>query len=103
MRWAGHVDLTEEMRKLYRVLARKYEEKRPFGRLRRRWENGIRMDVSEIGWRYRVDPAGLGYMPMEISRKYSDEPAGSGATDFVSHRVALPPTNSVPNSSSWYV
>jgi hypothetical protein len=28
----------------------KPEEKRPFGRPRRRWENGIRMDLREIGW-----------------------------------------------------
>jgi hypothetical protein len=24
--------------------------KRPFGRPRRRWEDGIRMDLKEIGW-----------------------------------------------------
>jgi hypothetical protein len=25
-------------------------EKRPLGRSRRRWEDGIKMDVTEIGW-----------------------------------------------------
>jgi hypothetical protein len=25
-------------------------EKRPLGRLRRRWEDGIRIDLREIGW-----------------------------------------------------
>jgi hypothetical protein len=27
------------------------EGKRPIGRPRRRWEDGIRMDLREIGWR----------------------------------------------------
>jgi hypothetical protein len=50
MRWAGHVARTGEERKVYRVLVRKLEGKRPLGRPRRRWENGIRMDLREIGW-----------------------------------------------------
>jgi hypothetical protein len=49
MRWAGHVARIGEERKVYRVLVRKPERKRPLGRPRRRWEDGIRMDVSEIG------------------------------------------------------
>jgi hypothetical protein len=39
-----------EERKVYRVLLEKPEGKRPLGRPRRRWENGIRMDLREIGW-----------------------------------------------------
>jgi hypothetical protein len=34
----------------YRVLVGKPERKRPLGRPRRRWENGIKMDLREIGW-----------------------------------------------------
>jgi hypothetical protein len=37
-------------RKVYRVLVRKPEGKRPLGRLRHKWEDGIRMDLREIGW-----------------------------------------------------
>jgi hypothetical protein len=37
-----------EERKLYRVLVGKREGKRPRGRPRRRWEDGIRMNVMEI-------------------------------------------------------
>jgi hypothetical protein len=37
-------------RKLYRVLVEKPEGKRPLGRPRHRWEDGIRMDLGEIGW-----------------------------------------------------
>jgi hypothetical protein len=59
MRWAVHVAHMREERKVYRVLVGKPKEKRPLGRPRRRWEDGIRMDISEIGWRgCRVDPAG---------------------------------------------
>jgi hypothetical protein len=49
MRWAGHVARMGEERKVYKVLVRKSEGKRPLGRPRRRWEVGIRMVVREIG------------------------------------------------------
>jgi hypothetical protein len=35
-------------RNLYKVLVEKSKGKRQFGRPRRRWENGIRMDLEEI-------------------------------------------------------
>jgi hypothetical protein len=38
-----------EERKEYKVLVGKPEGKIPFGRPRRRWEDGIRMDLMEIG------------------------------------------------------
>jgi hypothetical protein len=37
-----------EERKVYKVLVGKPEGKRPLGRQRRRWEDGIRMDLREI-------------------------------------------------------
>jgi hypothetical protein len=49
MRWAGHVARMGEERNVYKVLMRKLEGKRPLGRPRRRWEDGIRMDLREIG------------------------------------------------------
>jgi hypothetical protein len=51
MRWAGHVTRMGEERKVYKVLVGKAEGKRPLGRPRRRWKDGIRMDliVREIG------------------------------------------------------
>jgi hypothetical protein len=49
MRWAGHVTYMGEERKLHKILVGKPEGKRPLGRPRRRWEDGIRMDVREIG------------------------------------------------------
>jgi hypothetical protein len=38
-----------EERKVYKVLVGKPEGKRPLGRPRRRWEDGTRMDLREIG------------------------------------------------------
>jgi hypothetical protein len=39
-----------EGRNVYRVLVGKPEGKDPFGRPRRRWEVGIKMDLREIGY-----------------------------------------------------
>jgi hypothetical protein len=39
-----------EGRNVYRVLVGKPEGKRPLGRPRRRWEDGIKMDLRVIGW-----------------------------------------------------
>jgi hypothetical protein len=38
-----------EGRGVYRVLVGKPEGKRPLGRLRRRWEDNIKMDLKEVG------------------------------------------------------
>jgi hypothetical protein len=38
-----------EERKVYKVLVGKPEGKRPLGRPMLRWEDGIRMDLREIG------------------------------------------------------
>jgi hypothetical protein len=39
-----------EGRNMYRVLMGKPEGKRPLERPRSRWEDGIKMDLTEIGW-----------------------------------------------------
>jgi hypothetical protein len=39
-----------EDRKVYNVLVGKPEGKKPLRRLRHRWEDGIGMDLREIGW-----------------------------------------------------
>jgi hypothetical protein len=41
MRWAGHVARLGQERKLYKVLVGKPKGKRPLGRPRRRWDDGI--------------------------------------------------------------
>jgi hypothetical protein len=45
MRWAGQVARMGGKRELYKVLVKKSEGKRPLGRPRRRWDDGIRMDL----------------------------------------------------------
>jgi hypothetical protein len=50
MRWARHVARMGEGRNVYGVLVGNSEGKRPLGRPRRRWEDGIKMDHGEIGW-----------------------------------------------------
>jgi hypothetical protein len=50
IRWAGHVARMEEERTVYRFLVGKLDGKRPLERSRRRWEDGIKMDLREIGW-----------------------------------------------------
>jgi hypothetical protein len=40
----------EEERTVYKVLVGKPEGKRRLGRPRRRWKDGIRMELREIGW-----------------------------------------------------
>jgi len=38
-----------ERKSVYRVLVRKPEGKRQLGRLRRRWEDNIKMHLQEVG------------------------------------------------------
>jgi hypothetical protein len=46
MKWEEHV---ARSRGVYRVLVGKHEENRPLARLRRRWEDSIKMDLQEVG------------------------------------------------------
>jgi hypothetical protein len=39
-----------EEKKVYKLLVAKPQRNRPLGRQRRRWEDGIVMDLREIGW-----------------------------------------------------
>jgi hypothetical protein len=49
IRWAGYVARMGQERKVYKVLVGKPEGNRPLERRRRRWEDGIRMNLREIG------------------------------------------------------
>ena len=48
---AGHIARMGERRGVYRVLVGKPEGKRPLGRPRRRWEDNIKMNLQEVGFR----------------------------------------------------
>ena len=53
MRWTGHVASMGERRDVYRVLLRNHERKSPLGKLRRRWEDNIKIHLQEMEcWGY---------------------------------------------------
>jgi hypothetical protein len=49
MRWVGHVARVGKGRHVYRVLVGKTEGRRPLEGPRHRWEDGIKMDLRDIG------------------------------------------------------
>jgi hypothetical protein len=79
MKWAGHVVRMGEERKLYKVLVGKPEERRPLGRPRRRWEDGIRVDTGEISW----DVEWIHLAKVAGCCEFGDEPSVSSATELV--------------------
>jgi hypothetical protein len=85
MRLAGHMACMGEGRNVYRVLVGKPKGKRPIGRPRRRWEDGIKMDLREIGWGGggEVDSFGSGYGSLAGSRECGDGPSASGSMGLV--------------------
>jgi hypothetical protein len=85
MRWAGHVARMGEERNVYKVLMGKPGGKRPLRRPRRRWEDGIRMDLREISWGVQIGSSWLRTGPVAGSCEYGDEPSSSGATELVSY------------------
>jgi hypothetical protein len=72
-----------EERKVYKVLVGKPEGKRPLGRPRRRWEDGIRMDLGGCG----LDSTVSGQGPVAGCFECGDEPSGSCATELVSDNI----------------
>jgi hypothetical protein len=84
MRWAGYVARMGQERKVYKVLVGKPEGKRPLGRPRCRWEDGIRMDLRVIGLGVcGLDSTGSGQGPVAGCCECGDEPSGSCATELV--------------------
>jgi hypothetical protein len=58
---------------------------RPLGRPRHRWEDGVRMDLREIGLGgCGLDSTGSGQGPVVGCCGCGDEPSGSCATELVS-------------------
>jgi hypothetical protein len=49
--WLADIAYMGQMRNLHKLLVGKPERKRPCGRSRYRWEDNIRMNFIEIGWK----------------------------------------------------
>jgi hypothetical protein len=54
----------------------KPEGRKPIRRLRRGWENNIKMDLREVGCEHGLDRSGSGYGQMAGCCKCGDEPSG---------------------------
>jgi hypothetical protein len=51
MRWAEHVAHMRKGTEAYRISVEKPEVKRPLARPTHRWEDDIKMDLQEVGWK----------------------------------------------------
>jgi hypothetical protein len=76
MRWAGHVARIGGMRGAYNILVDKPEGMRPLGRPRLRWEDKIKIDLGEIGFR-DVDWIYLAQDRDRTFCEHGEEPSGS--------------------------
>jgi hypothetical protein len=50
MRWAGHVARMGEKRGACRISVGRRKGRRPLGRLRRGWDDNVKMGLQEGGW-----------------------------------------------------
>jgi hypothetical protein len=55
----------------------KLEDRKPPGRLRRRWEDYIEVDLLEVGWRLGLDRSGSGQLQVVGSCECGNEPSTS--------------------------
>jgi hypothetical protein len=78
VRWAGHVARMGEERGVCRVLVGGPEGRRPLGGPGSSWEDGIRMDLREIGLGgCGLDSTVSGQGPVAGCCECGDEPSGS--------------------------
>jgi hypothetical protein len=70
---------------VYKVLVGKPEGRRPLGRPRLRWEDGVRMDLTKGDWLggCGLDSTDSGQGPVAGCCEFGDEPSGSCATELV--------------------
>jgi hypothetical protein len=73
----------ERREKCTRLLVGKPERKRLLGRPRHRWEDGIVMDLREMGWECGVDSVSSEWGPVAGSSEHGDESSSSRGTEFV--------------------
>jgi hypothetical protein len=77
MSWVGHVNHMGKVRGAYNILVGRPEGKRPLGRPRHRWEDGIKMDLRDTGFG-DVDWIHLAQdRDMWQTHEHGDEPSSS--------------------------
>jgi hypothetical protein len=77
MRWAGHVASEGKLRNAYKILVGKSERKRAIGGPKCRWEDNIKMNLREIGWRAWTEFIWLRIGTVVCSYEHGNEPFGS--------------------------
>jgi hypothetical protein len=55
-------------------LARKPKGKRPHGKHRCKWEDNIKTDLKELGWKNGLDLSGSGWEKIAGSGEHGNEP-----------------------------
>jgi hypothetical protein len=83
MRWAVYAARVGEKRNLYKVMVGKPEGKRPLGRPRCRWEDGLETFLGRLAWGCGFESTGSGYGPIAGCCECGDEPSGSCVTELV--------------------
>jgi hypothetical protein len=86
MRWAGHVGRMGEGRNVYRVLMGKPEGRRPLGRPRDRWEDGLKWTLGSLVRECGVDSSDSGWGSLAGCCECGDEPSGSSAVELVMNK-----------------
>jgi hypothetical protein len=76
-KWAGHVARMGAGKGVYRILVGRAEGKRPLGRPRRRWEDNIKMGLTETVRLGEQDSAGSVQGPVVGFCEHGNEPSGS--------------------------
>jgi hypothetical protein len=74
---------------VYKVLVGKPKGNRPLGRPRHRWEDGVRMDLREIGWGVLIGFDWLRIGTGGGCHECGHKPSGSCTTELVSYLVII--------------
>jgi hypothetical protein len=75
--WAGHVACIGVDIGAYKVVVAKPKERRALERSMRRREDNIKMDLTDVGWKYGPDRSGSGQKQLAVSCENDNEPSGS--------------------------
>ena len=59
------------------VLVGRYEGNKPLGGPRRKWEDIIKLDLQEVGWRHELDRSASGQGQVAGCCELGNEPSGS--------------------------